>query len=105
MTADVVAAAQGLLVGSAIGDALRWFGFRFVAVESDWRRDDDLRNQGAQVVYGDASSRVILEQLNLPRARVLVVALPGSDRDPTGRRARPRDRTECPGGSLDSDTR
>lgn len=62
-------------VGSVIGEALRRRGFSLVVVEQNRRIVDELREQGIPVINGDASNPLLLEQLNLPRARVLIVAL------------------------------
>jgi CPA2 family monovalent cation:H+ antiporter-2 len=46
-----------------------------VVVDRDRRRLEDAARTGAQVLYGDAASRAILERVGLDEARLLVVAV------------------------------
>lgn len=63
-------------VGNLIGDALTRRDFPFIVVERNRRAIEELREHGVLAIYGDGSHPVILEQLQLDRARVLIVALP-----------------------------
>ncbi|MFW6075103.1 MAG: cation:proton antiporter [Chloroflexota bacterium] len=62
-------------VGSLIGEALQRRGFPIAIVEQNRRRVDQLRSEGMHAIFGDGSNPLILESLNLPRARVLIVAV------------------------------
>jgi len=62
-------------VGLLVARAVRTRGFGCIVVDRDRRRLEDATRLGAQVVYGDAASRAILERVGLPEARLLVVAL------------------------------
>ncbi len=62
-------------VGLLVTRAVRTRGFGCVVVDRDRRRLEDAARQGAQVVYGDAASRTILERVGLHEARLLVVAV------------------------------
>ncbi|MBI4497441.1 MAG: cation:proton antiporter [Chloroflexi bacterium] len=62
-------------VGRQVAEALRRRGLPFVVVDIDARRLRELRDAGTPTVYGDASSPFVLGQCNLPRARVLVLAM------------------------------
>lgn len=62
-------------VGLLVTRAVRTRGFGCVVVDRDRHRLEDATRLGAQVVYGDAASRTILERVGLDEARLLVVAL------------------------------
>jgi CPA2 family monovalent cation:H+ antiporter-2 len=62
-------------VGLLVARAVRTRGFGCIVVDRDRRRLEDATRLGAQIVYGDAASRTILERVGLPEARLLVVAL------------------------------
>jgi CPA2 family monovalent cation:H+ antiporter-2 len=62
-------------VGLLVARAVRTRGFGCVVVDRDRHRLEDAARLGAQVVYGDAASRTILERVGLPEARLLVVAV------------------------------
>ncbi|MFH0751648.1 MAG: cation:proton antiporter family protein, partial [Chloroflexota bacterium] len=62
-------------VGLLVTRAVRTRGFGCVVVDRDRRRLEEATRLGAQVVYGDAASRSILERVGLAEARLLVVAV------------------------------
>jgi CPA2 family monovalent cation:H+ antiporter-2 len=62
-------------VGRVVVDVLRRRGFSVVIVDLDRRKVEEMRRQGLEVVYGDASNPELLEHLGLTHARVLVVAI------------------------------
>jgi monovalent cation:H+ antiporter-2, CPA2 family len=63
-------------VGSVIAKALERRGFRYVVIEQDRRRVEELRARGIPAVYGDAANEAVLEQVSLEQAVVLVLAIP-----------------------------
>ena len=63
-------------VGSAIAEALETFGRPYVAIERDPEIVRGLQARGIPCVYGDASSRSILEAAGAARAALAVIALP-----------------------------
>jgi CPA2 family monovalent cation:H+ antiporter-2 len=63
-------------VGSVIAKALERRGFRYVVIEQDRRRVEELRARGVPAVYGDAANDAVLEQVGLENALVLVLAIP-----------------------------
>lgn len=63
-------------VGSIIGQALSRRGFRYVVIEQNRRLVEELQRQGVLALYGDAGNAALLDQVNLGRARILVVAIP-----------------------------
>jgi CPA2 family monovalent cation:H+ antiporter-2 len=63
-------------VGHVVGEALRRRGFPIFVIESNPRIVRRLQKEGIMVVLGSADNHVLLEQAGLPRARVLVVAVP-----------------------------
>ena len=65
-------------VGGMIGRALASEGIRFVVIEKDREWVEQLRARGLHVLFGDASRRAVLEHARLDRARLLVVAAPGT---------------------------
>ena len=62
-------------VGQVVVEVLRRRGFSVVIVDLDRRKVEEMRRQGLEVVYGDASNPELLEHLGLTHARVLVVAI------------------------------
>ncbi|HVX39668.1 MAG TPA: cation:proton antiporter [Gemmatimonadaceae bacterium] len=65
-------------VGSTIGRALEAQGIPFLVVEKDRERVEALRRRGLHVLFGDASRAAVLEHAGLERARLLVIAAPGT---------------------------
>jgi monovalent cation:H+ antiporter-2, CPA2 family len=67
----------GALVCRMLADRDR----RFVVVELDRQRSEDLRERGREVVWGDAGAPGVLAAAGVARARVLVITAPGAARD------------------------
>ncbi|MDE3150914.1 MAG: cation:proton antiporter [Gemmatimonadota bacterium] len=65
-------------VGALIGRALERQGIPFLIVEKDREWFERLRERGLHVLFGDASKRAVLEHAHLERARLLVIAAPGT---------------------------
>jgi CPA2 family monovalent cation:H+ antiporter-2 len=63
-------------VGRVIGEALQRRDFPMIVVEQDQRIVRDLRNDGIPALAGSADHPLLLQRVNLPQARVLVVAVP-----------------------------
>ena len=63
-------------VGSHIGQALEQYGIAYLVVEEDRGQVEELRRRGIAALHGDAADRALLEQMDLARARLLVVAIP-----------------------------
>jgi monovalent cation:H+ antiporter-2, CPA2 family len=63
-------------VGSAVAEALETFDRRYVAIERDPEIVRGLRARGVVCLYGDASSRRLLEVAGAEHAALAVVALP-----------------------------
>lgn len=68
--------AGGGRVGRKVADALSSLDLPFVLIELDDRRVQQARRDGLAVIYGDASSHVVLEAAHLARARALLVTVP-----------------------------
>lgn len=66
-------------VGGYISDALTELGIRHVGVDFDAAAIGRLRDRGVPVVYGDATSEVVLEKAHPERATLAVVALPDAE--------------------------
>jgi CPA2 family monovalent cation:H+ antiporter-2 len=62
-------------VGSVVGEALQRRGFTFVVIDQKRRLVEKLRDEGIMALYGDASNAILLDRVNLPQARTLVVAI------------------------------
>jgi CPA2 family monovalent cation:H+ antiporter-2 len=65
-------------VGSLVGADLKAAGLPFLVIEDADQRIDACQTAGIEVVVGNAASPKILELANLPEARSLLVAIPGS---------------------------
>ena len=63
-------------VGQVIGQTLRRWDIPYVVIEMSRVTVEQLREEGIDAIYGDASNRVILEHAHLSDARALVVAIP-----------------------------
>jgi CPA2 family monovalent cation:H+ antiporter-2 len=61
-------------VGYVVGRALTRLGIPFVVVEQSQRRIEEVRHEGVQALFGDASNIAVLEQLRLSEARLFVAA-------------------------------
>lgn len=65
-------------VGSLISAKLKEEGVPFLVVEDNQKRIDSLREQGVEVVVGNAVVPEVLAALNLSAARLMFIAIPGS---------------------------
>ncbi|WP_174804991.1 NAD-binding protein, partial [Methylobacterium oxalidis] len=63
-------------VGSSIIQALQTWDLPYVVVDRDRRRVLDLRAEGIQAVFGDATAPGILEAADISKASLLVIATP-----------------------------
>ena len=63
-------------VGSILRKVLAARGTPHVVVEQDRRTVEQLRREGADVVYGDAANPVVLEHAGLARAQLVLFAAP-----------------------------
>jgi CPA2 family monovalent cation:H+ antiporter-2 len=63
-------------VGRPIAEALENAGVELMVVEQDRHLVDALRQQGILALHGDAADDALLERMNLPQVRLLVIALP-----------------------------
>ncbi len=59
-----------------IVEAMEELRCSFVVIEHDWLRAQQVRRRGAHVIYGDATSSLVLEGAQLTTARIMVVAIP-----------------------------
>ena len=65
-------------VGSIVGQNLKSSGTPFVVIEDSDNRITALREQGIEVVSGNAVTREVLDLANLQGARSLVIAIPNA---------------------------
>jgi monovalent cation:H+ antiporter-2, CPA2 family len=63
-------------VGRYVAEAMMAKGIEHLVVDYDAEAILRLREEGVRLLYGDASSRAVLEQIDLSRAELAVVALP-----------------------------
>jgi CPA2 family monovalent cation:H+ antiporter-2 len=63
-------------VGGAITPLLEHEGLPFVVIERDRRSFERLRDRGVPCIYGDASSRAVLQAAHIGHARMLIIASP-----------------------------
>ena len=77
LTGHVVLAGYGR-VGRRIGEALTEQGIPFVVAEENREIVEKLRTTGIPAVSGDASEPAVLIQAHVARARMLVIATPGT---------------------------
>jgi CPA2 family monovalent cation:H+ antiporter-2 len=61
-------------VGYVVGRALSRVGIPFIVIEQSQRRIEEIAGEGVTAFFGDASNIAILEQLQLPEARLFVAA-------------------------------
>ncbi|HEX6289350.1 MAG TPA: cation:proton antiporter [Herpetosiphonaceae bacterium] len=65
-------------VGRYTANVLRRLGFPYIVIELDQEVMDRARDTGAPVIYGDASSTVVLEAAGIHTARLLLVTVPAA---------------------------
>ena len=65
-------------VGSLISARLREEGIPYLVVEDNQKRIDTLRAEGVEVIVGNAVLPEVLSALNLPGAKLMFIAIPGS---------------------------
>lgn len=70
---DHVVIVGGGVVGRYVANVLSLLRKPYLLIELDYGVVRELRQQGSPVIFGDASSRTILERAGLARARLLVV--------------------------------
>jgi CPA2 family monovalent cation:H+ antiporter-2 len=63
-------------VGSLVGRALEARGVPYVVIEQERGQVEALEKRGILALHGDGGDRALLEQVNLPAAQLLVVAIP-----------------------------
>ncbi|WP_238280228.1 NAD-binding protein, partial [Methylobacterium goesingense] len=63
-------------VGSTIGKALKAWDLPYIVLDRDRRRVLDLRQEGIEAVFGDATAPGILQAADIAQARLIVVATP-----------------------------
>jgi CPA2 family monovalent cation:H+ antiporter-2 len=61
-------------VGHAVGAALTRHGIPFVVVEQSQQRIEELKREGIDALFGDASNIAVLEHVRLEDARLLIAA-------------------------------
>ncbi len=64
-------------IGFQIAAVLQRLSIPFVVVEIDQQRIERAKEAGYAIVYGDGSQEVVQEALNMERAALLVVTMPG----------------------------
>lgn len=62
-------------VGRYAADVLRRLEFPFIILERDQRRIDEIKSAGLPVIFGDASSPVVLEAAGVHEARLILVVV------------------------------
>ncbi len=65
-------------VGRLIGETLRQEGKKLLVIEDAAEAAERLRAQGIEAISGNAAQDRILDAANLPRARILLVAIPNA---------------------------
>jgi CPA2 family monovalent cation:H+ antiporter-2 len=63
-------------LGVHLVEALRELDHQYLVIDQDWFRVQEARQNGALVIYGDASMRTVLEGANLDTAQVVAVTIP-----------------------------
>lgn len=63
-------------VGGMVASALQEMGLSYVVIESDRTVSERLRQQGVQVIYGDASRETVMEAAHPQWSKLLIVAVP-----------------------------
>jgi CPA2 family monovalent cation:H+ antiporter-2 len=73
---DHVVVIGGDNIGRFVADILKRFGYRYVVVEDNYRNMEALSKDGHPVIYGDATSDVVLAAAHVESARVVLVTPP-----------------------------
>ena len=63
-------------IGRFVAEILQRFGYRYVVVEDNYSNMEALRLAGHPVIYGDATSDVVLAAANIKSARIVLVTPP-----------------------------
>jgi CPA2 family monovalent cation:H+ antiporter-2 len=63
-------------VGSTIGKALKAWDLPYIVLDRDRRRVLELRQEGIEAVFGDATAPGILQAADIAQARLIVIATP-----------------------------
>jgi CPA2 family monovalent cation:H+ antiporter-2 len=61
-------------VGRIVADALERRNFRYVVIEQEYRRVEELRERGGQALVGNGANPALLEHAGIDQARLLVIA-------------------------------
>jgi monovalent cation:H+ antiporter-2, CPA2 family len=74
LSSHIIIAGYGR-VGRYTADVLARLQLPFVILERDQRRVDELKREGLPMIYGDASSSVVLEAAGIHHARLMIVVV------------------------------
>jgi CPA2 family monovalent cation:H+ antiporter-2 len=61
-------------VGRIVADALERRNFRYIVIEQEYRRVEELRDRGGHALVGNAANALLLEHAGIDQARLLVIA-------------------------------
>ena len=61
-------------VGRIVADALERRNFRYVVIEQEYRRVEELRERGGHALVGNGANPALLEHAGIDQARLLVIA-------------------------------
>jgi CPA2 family monovalent cation:H+ antiporter-2 len=70
--------AGGGRIGRQIARILKRMDLESIVVELDHQRFEDLKQDNAAVIYGDASHHVVLEAAEIKKAALMIVTIPGA---------------------------
>jgi CPA2 family monovalent cation:H+ antiporter-2 len=63
-------------IGRFVAEILARFGYRYVVVEGNYRNVESLNKEGHPVIFGDATSEVVLHAANIESALIVLVTPP-----------------------------
>ncbi len=72
---DIIIAGGGR-VANSVAQVLHGLGFKFIIIENDYKRFENLKKKGFDCIFGDSSKEIILQFSNISNAKLLIITVP-----------------------------